>query len=684
MNRFGNFMDHCLSEFGQGRFRVGRTAIAFVFLMAGLAAGDAWAQPAVNLDFLTSSPSLLSAPRLAADESSLTIDLNRNTTEIESVLPLDAGQSVQAALVVDNVELYRGYTLRVQFDPPAAVAGGASGITFSSGDLPGSGEGAIANEIGGVLFAQDIIIPSGVPTDVGGNPSRVYGFDFPVSSAFNGSLKLHIIKQDDAGLPTQLTNGLSVLIPNPNNGLTVSVAVNSTNFETNDGTVLVSGPTATPTLSPTQTRTPEDTSTPTPTLTPGGDDTPTPTPTPTEERTYPPTETPWKMTGVNYLDRDLLIPKGQTLTLDPGTQLIFQAFTDNNNLGLEANRGEIIVEGGLRSAGGEDSNLPVRIYAEIFPTATPVPTEVPSPTPPEGPLFRPVRIADEIQGFQKLAPSLLDYDGDGNADQLYFGEANGGLYVANHLGGGVFSATAAVQASTSGDPLDATDIQVGQESVPFLFDANGDGLVDLFVGAKDGLIRAYQNVAPSAFQPPVFRQIFDEVLRISEGIDLETGENLNLDGSNEPVEVPGGVAPTLGDLNGDDIVDLVIGNSNGEVIFYKGFAEENPSDFFNESSLSIVFLFLMNRSIFTPRAAPADWPFLLWRISIWSAMPRAIRFRILLESLKPKAIWTSSAAASTVSCGSGKASWCKANSFGPSRSFPIRNWDSRNSPCCVS
>jgi hypothetical protein len=128
MNRFGNFMDHCLSGFGQGRSRVGLTTIAFVFFLAGLTAGDAWAQPAINLDFLTSSPMLLSAPRLAQNESSLTIDLNRNTSEIDGSLNLDAGQTIEAALIIDNVTAYRGYTLRVQFDPLAAVDGGATGF----------------------------------------------------------------------------------------------------------------------------------------------------------------------------------------------------------------------------------------------------------------------------------------------------------------------------------------------------------------------------------------------------------------------------------------------------------------------------------------------------------------------------------------------------------------------------
>ena len=114
------------------------------------------------------------------------------------------------------------------------------------------------------------------------------------------------------------------------------------------------------------------------------------------------------------------------------------------------------------------------------------------------------------------------------------------------------------------------------------WDADNNGSLDLFVGGKDGLIRAYANLTTSPTGPPVFRQVDDEVLRLAE-YDPVSGASLNRDASNEAILIPGGVAPALGDLNGDGIVDLVIGNNLGEMIYYKGVAEIDPGDFFNES-----------------------------------------------------------------------------------------------------
>ncbi|MBD1939041.1 putative Ig domain-containing protein [Microcoleus sp. FACHB-68] len=82
------------------------------------------------------------------------------------------------------------------------------------------------------------------------------------------------------------------------------------------------------------------------------------------------------------------------------------------------------------------------------------------------------------------APALADIDSDGDSD-AFIGEENGTIrYYRND--GGTFSE----QIGTN-NPLNG--INLGSQSTPTFADIDSDGVLDAFIGARDGTIRYYEN-----------------------------------------------------------------------------------------------------------------------------------------------------------------------------------------------
>ncbi len=101
-----------------------------------------------------------------------------------------------------------------------------------------------------------------------------------------------------------------------------------------------------------------------------------------------------------------------------------------------------------------------------------------------------------------------------------------------------------------GAPGEKVDLSVGYRATPCLVDWNEDGRLDLLVGAYDGRLRLYLNEGPGT--PPDFRQTI--VLTDAHGELL----------------VPLGYAsPTMADFDGDGAKDLVVGNAEGELYYYR-------------------------------------------------------------------------------------------------------------------
>ena len=141
-------------------------------------------------------------------------------------------------------------------------------------------------------------------------------------------------------------------------------------------------------------------------------------------------------------------------------------------------------------------------------------------------------------------PTFSDLDGDGDIDLIV---GNGDGDIAYFENTGTVTNPEFTQRNGIANPF--ADITKGSSSTFALADLDGDGDLDLAVGVNDRVVSYYENIGTLA-EP-------DFVLRAGESNPLN---NINIGFPNTPVFV---------DLDSDNDSDLVIGDNNGNILYFE-------------------------------------------------------------------------------------------------------------------
>lgn len=161
-----------------------------------------------------------------------------------------------------------------------------------------------------------------------------------------------------------------------------------------------------------------------------------------------------------------------------------------------------------------------------------------------------VRTGDDSMG---CFPRVVYWDADSRKD-LLIGRADGKVEIFLNTGTDsdpVFDAGNFVMVGYPEENLD-----VGECAAPTLMDWNNDGRMDLIVGALDGRIHIYTNCGCGGAVPPQF--------------DTSTPLGLIARQNGSDLVVPSSrSSPVIMDLDGDSKKDLLAGNANGQLLFYK-------------------------------------------------------------------------------------------------------------------
>ena len=134
------------------------------------------------------------------------------------------------------------------------------------------------------------------------------------------------------------------------------------------------------------------------------------------------------------------------------------------------------------------------------------------------------------------APTFTDLDNDGLLDML-IGKLFGGIYHYEQLAENSDAFTLVTDSFNS--------IDVGSHSAPTFTDLDNDGLLDMLIGELNGNINHYEQNAPKLTSFSLVTSNFNSI---------DVGDKSK---------------PTYTDIDGDGLLDMLIGESNGKIYHYE-------------------------------------------------------------------------------------------------------------------
>ena len=148
------------------------------------------------------------------------------------------------------------------------------------------------------------------------------------------------------------------------------------------------------------------------------------------------------------------------------------------------------------------------------------------------------------------SPTFADIDGDGDLD-AFIGAGDGNTVFFRNTG----SSSAPAFAAPSANPFGLAN--VGYDSSPTFADIDGDGDLDAFIGAGDGNTVFFRNTGSSS--APAFAAPSANPFGLA---------NVGYDSS-----------PTFADIDGDGDLDAFIGNDGGDTIFFRNTGSSSAAAF---------------------------------------------------------------------------------------------------------
>jgi hypothetical protein len=159
------------------------------------------------------------------------------------------------------------------------------------------------------------------------------------------------------------------------------------------------------------------------------------------------------------------------------------------------------------------------------------------------------------EGCLGCFPRLVYWDGDKKKD-LLIGYGNGTVRIFLNIGDDNEPRFDGGTTLRVGDVTFGSTLSVGKRATPVLVDWNSDGMLDIVSGGLDGGIHVYYNCGCGGYIPPRFST------SPTDGVFVQAnGRDLLVPGQRS--------SPVVIDADGDGKKDILTGNTDGQILFYK-------------------------------------------------------------------------------------------------------------------